>query len=131
MTLLRDARSWLSLPLALITTAYMGFSEDTPPVDIERPDPPAVATAPATDVGPTTARLRARVYPGGAPTTVYFDLEVEKRFAGRDVPRPHHWSGYRVQPERMEFFRAIDERVDERTLYWLDEDTWRKVLLYP
>lgn len=56
---------------------------------------------------------------------------VEVRFEGQDVPRPPHWSGFRVRPERIEFWRGIESRLHERTLYWDDEGTWRKVLLYP
>jgi pyridoxamine 5'-phosphate oxidase len=57
--------------------------------------------------------------------------ETERRFEGQDVPRPPHWSGFRVRPQRMEFWRGIDNRLHERTLYWEDDDRWRKVLLFP
>lgn len=57
--------------------------------------------------------------------------QVEKRFEGQEVPRPPHWSGFRVRPERIEFWRGIENRLHERTLYWDDDGTWRKVLLYP
>ncbi len=57
--------------------------------------------------------------------------EVEARFAGREVPRPPHWSGYRVAPERLEFWRGVDGRLHERTLYWREDGAWRKGLLYP
>ena len=56
----------------------------------------------------------------------------ERRFAGGDVPRPPHWRGYRVVPERIEFWRPGDHRLNERDCY---ERTagggWRKFLLNP
>lgn len=57
--------------------------------------------------------------------------EAERRFAGRDVPRPPHWSGYRVIPERIEFWRNRPSRLHERRLFQRDGATWREVLLYP
>jgi len=57
--------------------------------------------------------------------------EVDARHAGREVPRPPHWSGYRVTPERIEFWRGIENRLHERTLYRHAGGAWHKGLLYP
>ena len=60
------------------------------------------------------------------------DIErIEAQFAGQDVPRPPHWSGYRLVPERLEFWRGIEGRLHERTAYWLHEGAWQTGLLYP
>jgi pyridoxamine 5'-phosphate oxidase len=57
--------------------------------------------------------------------------EFEKRFAGRDVPRPPHWSGYRVVPERIEFWRNRPSRLHERRLFERVDGAWRERLLFP
>lgn len=57
--------------------------------------------------------------------------EAESRFAGGEVPRPEFWSGYRVAPERIEFWESRDDRLHERTLYLRDEEGWRRESLYP
>ena len=57
--------------------------------------------------------------------------EFEKRFTGRDVPRPPHWSGYRVVPERIEFWRNRPSRLHERRLFERVDGAWRERLLFP
>jgi pyridoxamine 5'-phosphate oxidase len=57
--------------------------------------------------------------------------EMEKRFAGRDVPRPPHWSGFRVVPERIEFWRSMPSRLHVRHVYARDGDGWSLTQLYP
>lgn len=57
--------------------------------------------------------------------------EIEARYAGRPVPRPPHWSGVRVIPERIEFWRNREHRLHERLLYERDGDAWRVGRLYP
>jgi len=57
--------------------------------------------------------------------------EVEARFAGTDVPRPPNWSGFRVVPERIEFWRGRPHRLHERILYERDDTGWRVRRLFP
>ncbi len=42
--------------------------------------------------------------------------EIQERFAS-DVPRPPHWGGYRVFPERIEFWQGHDDRLHDRLCY--------------
>lgn len=57
--------------------------------------------------------------------------EMEDRFAGREVPRPPHWSGFRVVPRRIEFWRNRAYRLHERLLYERADGEWRVTRLYP
>jgi len=57
--------------------------------------------------------------------------EIARRFAGQEVPRPPHWGGYRVTPERIEFWSDRPHRLHERRLFIREVGGWREVLLYP
>ena len=57
--------------------------------------------------------------------------EIESRFAGRDVPRPPHWSGFRVVPERVEFWKGMPSRLHVRHLYVRERSGWNVQQLYP
>ena len=51
---------------------------------------------------------------------------------GRDVPRPPHWWGYRLVPERIEYWTDRPHRLHERRLFTLGPDGgWTEGLLYP
>jgi pyridoxamine 5'-phosphate oxidase len=57
--------------------------------------------------------------------------EMEKRFAGGEVPRPPHWSGFRIVPRRIEFWRGMPSRLHVREVYVRDGDGWSVTRLYP
>ena len=57
--------------------------------------------------------------------------KYEKEFEGREVPRPKFWSGFRVWPETIEFWKARPNRLHERHLYTRDGHSWRIETLYP
>jgi pyridoxamine 5'-phosphate oxidase len=57
--------------------------------------------------------------------------KYENEFAGRDVPRPKYWSGFRVSPERIEFWKGKPNRLHERHLYTRVGAGWKIETIYP
>ena len=65
--------------------------------------------------------------------------ELETRFANvtrqyaetTAVPRPANWSGFRVRPDRVEFWQERPFRLHDRVLFARDGEAWRKQRLYP
>jgi pyridoxamine 5'-phosphate oxidase len=57
--------------------------------------------------------------------------EYEKEFNGREVPRPPFWSGFRLRPERIEFWKSKPGRLHERHLYTRAGESWTMETLYP
>ena len=57
--------------------------------------------------------------------------ELQLRFADQSVPRPAFWSGYRLVPDRIEFWSGRPGRLHHRELYERQGSAWRVSLLYP
>lgn len=56
---------------------------------------------------------------------------LERSLAGSEVPRPAHWLGYRVRPERIEFWTRREPRLHHRELFVRRGQSWRRTLLEP
>ena len=57
--------------------------------------------------------------------------EHERMFEGQPVPRPPFWSGFRLRPEKIEFWKNKPGRLHERHLYVRSGDSWTMETLYP
>jgi pyridoxamine 5'-phosphate oxidase len=58
--------------------------------------------------------------------------QYKQQYEGRSIPRPHHWGGYRVQPESIEFWQSRFARLNDRILYTrLHDGTWVRTRLQP
>jgi len=57
--------------------------------------------------------------------------ELEARYEGREIPRPPHWSGYRVSPDLIEFWHGREGRLHDRDRYFREGGEWRWTLLNP
>jgi len=59
--------------------------------------------------------------------------ELQKKFEGKDVPRPAHWGGYRIVPSEIEFWHDRPHRMHDRIRFTRERTggTWNKTRLYP
>lgn len=85
---------------------------------------------------PRISQLGAWASDQSDPLDAYATLQArlrdaERRFDGVEVPRPPHWSGFRLTPDRIEFWRSRPFRLHERERYERDGHAWRVVRLFP
>ncbi len=56
---------------------------------------------------------------------------LEQRYPGDDIPRPPHWSGFRVRPARVEFWQDMPFRLHDRLIFTRAADGWVSAHLFP
>jgi pyridoxamine 5'-phosphate oxidase len=57
--------------------------------------------------------------------------ELEKQYGDREIDCPEHWGGYRLKPERIEFWKSRIGRLHDRILYQREGDAWTITRLAP
>lgn len=57
--------------------------------------------------------------------------KLTAKYALGNVPRPPHWGGFRVVPDRIEFWQGRPSRLHDRIVYTLDSNEWRIARLSP
>jgi pyridoxamine 5'-phosphate oxidase len=57
--------------------------------------------------------------------------ELERKFEGKPIPRPPHWSGFVLSPRRIEFWKNRANRLHDRHLYEHTPEGWTLSILYP
>jgi pyridoxamine 5'-phosphate oxidase len=86
---------------------------------------------------PRISRLGAWASDQSRPLAARADLErrlaeYEAKYPGEDIPRPHNWSGYRVIPDRFEFWQNMPFRLHDRTVCTRAADGgWTTGKLFP
>lgn len=84
---------------------------------------------------PYTSRLGAWASKQSEPLKTRFTLirEVAKIMSKYplEVPLPPFWGGYRLVPTQFEFWQGRSSRLHDRIQYFLENDSWKKIRLYP
>ena len=58
--------------------------------------------------------------------------EFKKKYPNKNnIPRPEHWSGWRIKPKEIEFWLDGQNRIHERLKYKINHNKWDRFLLSP
>jgi len=85
---------------------------------------------------PVTSQVGAWVSQQSEPLTSRRELELSAaelfvQYAGGEIPTPDFWGGYRVIPDRIEFWQGRRSRMHDRLEYTRQGNAWKIQRLWP
>jgi pyridoxamine 5'-phosphate oxidase len=85
---------------------------------------------------PLESRINAIISPQSQPIASRSHLETEREKLllignAENIKRPEHWGGYRLKPDRIEFWQGRPGRLHDRIQYLLEGDIWEVNRLAP
>ena len=57
--------------------------------------------------------------------------ELEKKYDGKEIPRPDHWGGFIIVPTTIEFWQGHEGRIHDRLKFYKENSKWKLVRLSP
>jgi pyridoxamine 5'-phosphate oxidase len=57
--------------------------------------------------------------------------QFDERYEGKDIPRPPHWGGFRLNPDVIEFWQGREDRLHERQVFRRLDQGWQTDFLFP
>ena len=57
--------------------------------------------------------------------------ELEKKYNGKEIPRPDHWGGFIIVPTTIEFWQGHEGRIHDRLKFYKENSKWKLVRLSP
>jgi pyridoxamine 5'-phosphate oxidase len=133
----QKGRELVAHPAAALTLHFQPLGRQvrvegrTEPVSPEEADAYFATRARGSQVG-AWASAQSAPLPSRATLESRF-AEVEAQYQGKPIPRPPHWSGFRLVPDRIEFWVGRENRLHERELFTRDSPAapWKVQHLYP
>jgi pyridoxamine 5'-phosphate oxidase len=57
--------------------------------------------------------------------------ELEKKYEGKEIPRPDHWGGFIIVPKTIEFWQGHEGRIHDRLKFQKENSEWNLIRLSP